>query len=351
MALKWCTERGRPGAAVVMNPQTGEVLALASSPGFDPNTFLPSGKSEERTRLLNDPRLPLFNRAIQALYPPGSTFKIVTSLAELEEHAMNPNESVRCTGSYTLGLEKRIFRCWKSEGHGWFSFHQALAHSCDVYFYQAGLKLGAERIEKYAKAAGLGKRTGIDLPAESRGSLPFGARAGKYWVGGETLNYAIGQGGLQVTALQMANVAAMAGNRGVAWQPYIASESRRFGERSERLSAPREWVRVTASAHSWKLLTDSLEEVVRSGTGVASKLPDVRVAGKTGTAQATKGNDHAWFVAYAPSDQPQVACAVLVEHGGHGGAVAAPIAHDLLAQALGVANVPAAQSVSESMVD
>ena len=336
LAEKRLKETRRAGAAVVLNPRTGELLALASSPGFDPNSFLPTGKSEERTRLLNDPALPLYNRAIQALYPPGSTFKIITSLAELEERVLRPDVKFHCTGSLMLGLEKRVFRCWKKEGHGWMSFHRGLAESCDVYFYQVGLKLGAVLIEKYAKAAGLGQRTGVDLPSEKRGLLPMAWKAStrQYWVGGDTLNYAIGQGALQVTPLQMANVAALAGNRGVVWQPYLAAESRRFGEASQPLSQPRELLRVSASKQSWALLTDSLREVVRSGTGMAAQLASVQVAGKTGTAQAPKGEDHAWFVAYAPAELPTVACAVLVEHGGHGGAVAAPIARDLLAMAL-----------------
>jgi penicillin-binding protein 2 len=353
LAEKRLKETRHPGAVVMLDPRTGELLALASSPGFDPNSFLPTGKSEERARLLNDPALPLYNRAIQALYPPGSTFKIVTSLAELEERVMDPSHQIHCTGSYTMGAERRIFRCWKKEGHGWMNFHQALAQSCDVYYYQVGLKLGPSVIEKYAKAMGLGQRTGIDLPSEKRGSLPLAWRSSmrQYWLGGETLNYAIGQGALQVTPLQMANVAAAAGTRGMIYQPYIAAESQRFHEEKERLASPRELMRIHASALSWRLLGASLEEVVRSGTGVASKVTGFTVAGKTGTAQTTKGDDHAWFVAYAPSDQPRVACAVLVENGGHGGAVAAPIARDLLAKALGVTEKTPRVQVEQTATD
>jgi penicillin-binding protein 2 len=351
IAEKRLKETRHPGAAVVLNPQTGELLALASSPGFDPNSFLPSGNSEERTRLLNDPRLPLYNRAIQALYPPGSTFKIITSLAELEERVMDPGSQVHCPGFFTLGAERRIFRCWKKEGHGWMNFHQALAQSCDVYFYQVGLKLGPSVIEKYAKAAGLGQRSGIDLPSEKKGLLPMAAKARQYWVGGETLNYSIGQGALQVTPLQMANVAALSGNRGALYQPFLAAESQRFHEPRERLAVPREMLRVNASMPSWRLLNASLEEVVRTGTGVASRVPGVSVAGKTGTAQTTKGDDHAWFIAYAPSDRPTVACAVVVENGGHGGAVAAPIARDLLARALGVSQEAPRVNVEQIRTD
>jgi penicillin-binding protein 2 len=353
LAEKRLKETRHPGAAVVLNPQTGEILALASSPGFDPNTFLPSGKSDERARLLNDPELPLYNRAIQALYPPGSTFKIITALAELEESHIDVDEKFHCTGSYTLGLEKRVFKCWKQPyGHSWVNFHRAFAESCDVYFYQIGQKLGAGLIEKYAKAAGLGQRTNADLPSEKKGLLPMAWKTsvGQHWMGGDTLNYAIGQGALQVTPLQMANVAALAANEGFVMQPYLAAESRRFGESSEKLNSPRELLRVAASKRTWRLLRDSLEEVVKSGTGVAAQLPGVSVAGKTGTAQAPKGKDHAWFVAYAPTDMPKLACAVFVEHGGHGGSTAAPIAHDLLELALGIQQT-SAPLVSETQAD
>jgi len=353
LAEKRLKETGHPGAAVVLNPQTGEVLVLASSPGFDPNSFLPSGSSEERTRLLNDSELPLYNRAIQALYPPGSIFKIVSSMADLEEHAMDTDEKIKCSGSFILGSEKRIFHCWKLKGHGWLNYHRALAESCDVYFYQVGMNLGQNVIEQYAKAAGLGQPSGVDLPSEKKGLLPVAwkAKMREHWQGGDTLNYAIGQGALQVTPLQMADVAALVANRGILWQPYLAAESRRFGGESERLMTPRELLRVNISKKTWKLLCDALEEVVQSGTGVAAQLPGISVAGKTGTAQVFKGKDHGWFVAYAPAEQPKIALAVVVEHGGHGGSVAGPIAHDLLALALGIKEAAPAASVSETQAD
>ena len=205
-----------------------------------------------------------------------------------------------------MGLEKRVFHCWKLKGHGWLAFHTALAESCDVYFYQVGMKLGPAMIEKYAKAVGLGQASGADLPSEKKGLLPLAWKTemGQHWQGGDTLNYAIGQGSLQVTPLQMANVVALVANHGVLWQPFLALESRRFGEDSERLMSPRELLRINLSRATWKILCDALEEVVRAGTGVAAQLPGIAVAGKTGTAQATKGKEHAWFVAYAPADHP-----------------------------------------------
>ena len=189
LAEKRLKESEHPGAAVMINPQSGEVLALASSPGFDPNLFLPLGDSAERQKLLTDPDLPLYNRAIQALYPPGSTFKIITSLAALEENALDPSKEVFCDGSYTLGKEKRIFHCWKPHGHGNVDFTQAVAQSCDVYFYDLGSSIGPEPIERMAKLFGLGQVTGIDLPHEKSGSCQW---SGKHRV--RTRAISIGRG-------------------------------------------------------------------------------------------------------------------------------------------------------------
>jgi penicillin-binding protein 2 len=336
LAEKELHDTGHPGAAVVMNPQTGELIALASSPGFDPNLFMPLGDSEERKALLSNPDLPLYNRTIQALYPPGSTFKIITSLAALEAGSFDPDKKVYCDGSYTLGKEGRIFHCWKPHGHGWVDFTKALAESCDVYFYQLGSDVGPEAIEEMAKHFGFGAPTGVDLPHEKKWDLPLALKAKhhQHWQGGDTLNYAIGQGALQVTPLQLANAVSMVANGGDLRQPYLVSESQRFGQFIERLGSPRMVNHIAISDKSWALLRQGLLEVVNHGTGVAAQIKGTDVAGKTGTAQVPKGKEHALFVAYAPAENPRVACAVVVEHGGHGGAVAAPIAHDLLAMVL-----------------
>lgn len=343
IAEKRLKETGHPGAAVMINPQNGAVLALASSPGFDPNLFLPLGDSTERQKLLQDPDLPLYNRAIQALYPPGSTFKMITSLAAIEGHELDPSKTVYCTGSYTLGKERRIFHCWKPHGHGTVAFTQAVAQSCDVYFYELGSAIGPETIEHMARLFGLGQVTGIDLPHEKKYPLPMALKAtrqraaDRHWQGGDTLNYSIGQGLLQVTPLQMANAISIVANEGSLWQPYLVSETRRFGEAAETVGGPHMMSHLAFAEESWSLIRNALLQVVRNGTGGAAQIPGVDVSGKTGTAQVPKGKEHGWFVAYAPQDHPIAACAVVVEHGGHGGSVAAPIAHDLLAMALGQA--------------
>ncbi len=342
LAEKRLGATGHPGAAIVMSPRTGELLALASSPGFDPNVFMPLGDPEERKAiLLNTKEKPLLNRTIQALYPPGSTFKVITSLAMLEKNSWDVNKRIFCTGSFTFGKEKRVFKCWKEHGHGWVDFHKALAESCDVYYYQVGMDLGPEAIEDMARRFGLESATRIDLPQEQKRPLPMAWKKSRpslserYWHGGETLNYSIGQGALQITPLQMASMMATVASGGLMYQPYLVSESQSFGHVSKKLGAAKLVNQISVSERAWKHLKSALVEVVESGTGVASKLPGIRVAGKTGTAQSSKKTgDHAWFIAYAPAEEPEVACAVLVEHGGHGGSVAAPIAHDLLAMAL-----------------
>ncbi len=297
---------------------------------------MPLGDSEARKKLLSDTDLPLYNRTIQALYPPGSTFKMLTSLAALESGSFDPDKKIYCDGTYTIGNEGRIFHCWKPHGHGWVDFKQALAESCDVYFYQVGSDVGPEAIEEMAKRFGLGAPTGVDLPHEKKWDLPFAFKTKRrqHWQGGDTLNYAIGQGALQVTPLQMAVVVSMVANGGNLWQPYLVSESQRFGQFIERLGSPRMTNHIVISDRSWSLLHEALLEVVKTGTGVAAQIPGTDVAGKSGTSQTTKGKEHAWFVAYAPAEKPRVACAVLVEHGGHGGAISAPIAHDLLAMVI-----------------
>lgn len=334
-------ETKHAGAAIVMNPQTGELLAIASAPGYNPNLFLPLGDSEERKQLLVDPAKPLFNRAIQALYPPGSTFKIVTAFAGFENHAIDPKKRIYCDGSFTYGKENRIFHCWRLHGHGAVDYRRAMAESCDVFFYQLGDAIGPSAIEETAKQFGFGQVTGVDLPHEKKWLLPMAWKqtrpraSERYWHGGETLNYSIGQGALQVTPLQMASLMSTVANGGSIWQPYLVAESRRFGSAPEKLGGSHLLNRLSFSEDSWHLVRQSLSDVVQGGTGIAAQIRGVEVAGKTGTAQVPKGKEHAWFIAYAPAEQPTVACSIVVEHGGHGGSTAAPIAHDLLAMALG----------------
>ncbi|MBI3291744.1 MAG: penicillin-binding protein 2 [Elusimicrobia bacterium] len=341
------------GAVVAVDPENGRVIALASVPGFDPNVFVDPAALKVRQALLVDEERPLWNRAVQGAYPPGSVFKIVTSLAALERGRVHPDERLECRGSLVVGREQRVFRCWEPHGHGWVPFAKAVAHSCDVYFYQIGLRLGPDPLEQGALRCGFGRLTGVDLPAERKGLVPGRTgralrlrsgqapgrrkeRHGEGWYEGNTINYAIGQGDLLVTPIQLAAFTALLANRGTLWRPYLVELVREAGGRLRYQVTPRALAAWSAQGHSWELVQGALEEAVEEGTGRACQLPGIRVAGKTGTAQNPHGPDHGLFVAFAPLEHPRVACAVVVEHGEHGATSAAPIARAVIASALEV---------------
>lgn len=338
----------RAGAVVVLDPRDGGVLAAASSPSIDPNRFSHGLSQEEWEALNRDARHPLQNRIMQAQYPPGSVFKIVTAIAALEKGAVTPGTAFLCRGGLKFG--NREFRCWKKGGHGEVSLHRAIVESCDVYFYQAGLKVGIDAIAEIARDFGLGQATGIELGTESPGLVPSSAwkrkMRGEPWYSGETLSAAIGQGYDLVTPLQMALLAATVANGGTVYRPHLirrvmdndGAVVREYGARPERL--------IRLDPATLGALKDGLWGVVNEpgGTGATARVPGLAIAGKTGTAQVVRmpqrgerrsvsgeaAQDHAWFVCYAPSGSAQVAIAALVEHGGHGGAVSGPIAQRLL---------------------
>lgn len=333
------------GAIVALDPQTGETLALASRPGFDPNALSRGLPVEEWNVLLQDPRHPLTNRAIQGHYPPGSVFKIIMASAVLGTSAIDPTERIRCGGGFRFG--KRTFRDWKAGGHGNVDLHAAMMHSCDVYFYRLGHRLGIDTIATHAKRFGLGQRTGVDLPAEVTGIVPSPEwkrhTRGEAWYPGETISVSIGQGFVTVTPLQMANVIAAVGNNGRVSTPHVVR-----GVRQREHGVIQEW--NPSRGHAVQLvqpqglrrIRTALAAVVAEGTGRRARSSLVGIAGKTGTAQVVglreeseddtpkKFRDHAWFVAYAPLARPRIAVAVLVEHMGQGGVVAAPLAKELI---------------------
>lgn len=334
--------KNKAGAVVAVKPATGEVLALASAPLFDPTSFSRRLTSQEWNALQNDPLKPLQNRATQGQYPPGSTYKIITALAALEEKVITPETGFYCSGGLPFG--NRVFHCWRKGGHGPVNLHKAIVQSCDVYFYQVGQRLGVDRLAHYAELFGLGRASGIDLAHEKKGLIPTSAwKLNRYknpWQPGETLSIAIGQGYDLVTPLQMAVLTAAVANGGTVYRPLLV----------KRLVSPqgsviREFQPVITSKaplnpESFRLVRQGLSGVVNEpgGTGGASRLPGILAAGKTGTAQVISlgkkaavgsSRDHAWFVAYAPLENPEIAVAVLVEHGGHGGDAAAPIARKL----------------------
>jgi len=312
------------GAFMVMETQTGKILGLVSSPEFNPNVFT-FGSNRERAKILTDRRYPLLNRAIACSYPPGSTFKVVVATAGVAAGALKRATCFMCKGIFFLG--KRGFRCWKKAGHGYQNVVDALAHSCNVFFYNLGRALGAEELHKYALAFGFGATTGIDLPSEAKGIAPaplwkrFVLK--RPWYEGDTINYSIGQGYLLATPIQMLRVITIIANDGYCPQPYIVEEIQ-----GRRVSRKRDFI-TRLKPGTFKLVKEGLFAAVNSstGTGQYAKVKGLDISGKTGTAQpGTKGDSHAWFIGYLPSDEPKISFVVFVEHGGKGGAEAAKMA-------------------------
>ncbi len=342
------TATGR-GAAVAIDPRNGDLLAMSSQPDFDPNAFLSTDPAEVKSTVLE---LSEFNNAISGAYPPGSTFKPIAGLAALSEGRVKPDDSVNCPGYFELG--GRTFLCWDHKGHHRVSWLMGLALSCDVYFYQLGLKTGGGAIERFARDFGLGQATGIALKGEKGGHL-FGPetrkKTNKGWYDGDTLNLAIGQGELTVTPLQMAIAVAAIANRGTVWRPrYIQKIVYADGRPDVVKPVERRGV-VSAKDAAWDEVQRGLEVVITSGTGGGARIPGLLVAGKTGTAQNPHGEDHAWFVVYAarPGEPASIAISVLVENGGHGGTTAAPVARKMILAHFGMEDPAATRPVIPKM--
>ena len=334
----------RPGAVVVMDTGTGEVLALVSHPAFDPNVLSRRLSPRVWQKIAENPAHPLNNRAIQGTYPPGSVFKIVMASAGLEEGYISEDNKISCSGGMSFG--RRVFRDWKPEGHGIVDLHKAITESCDVYFYQLGNRMQIDTIAKYASLFGLGELTGIDLPSEKKGLVPSTQwkieTKKERWYPGETLSVAIGQGFLSVTPLQQAVTVNTVANSGVVVRPRILRAL--ISDRGKSLFAfpPVETNRLNIREHTLDVIRNAMHGVVNDpgGTGSAARSPFADIAGKTGTAQVIgrrgggnqpfRFNDHAWFVAFAPVKKPEITVAVLVEHGGHGGSAAAPVARRII---------------------
>ncbi|MFH1783972.1 MAG: penicillin-binding protein 2 [bacterium] len=322
------------GSIVFIDPSSGAIRALVSKPDFDPNVFLRPLESEQARYLLRSNDKPLFNRATQAQYAPGSVFKIITAIAALEEGVLSPKDTFECTGEFKVGKQERIFRCWKEEGHKKVNMIKGLGESCDVYFYNVGLMLSRGTLPRYARYFGLGDETGIDLPGEKKGIVPDRAWKKKLlnegWWDGDTVNMSIGQGYLWVTPLQMANLVAAVANGGDVWQPYLVKEIISPDGKILQETEPKLKRKITIKPDTWKVIKEGMRYAVTKGTAQAVNMRKLPIAAKTGTAENPQGEDHAWFAGYAPFDKPELAFVVFVEHGGHGGVVAAPIAREIL---------------------
>lgn len=327
---------GREGAVVVLDPRTGEILALASFPTFDPNKFISRFSPEEWLDLLQDPAFPLENRAIRGLYAPGSLFKLAMALGALDSKVVSEWKTYYCTGS--TRIYGHPFGCWFKGGHGSINLYNGIKHSCNIYFYQVGKLMGIEEIARYARMLGLGALTGIDLPGEKGGLVPdpdWKKRVrNEPWYPGETISVSIGQGPLQVTPLQVATYTALFANRGKGILPYLFKKSE-----SDRIKAPQAEIRESIFN---KVITGMWKNVNEEGTGRAAKIQGFDVCGKTGSTQVVStvtaeklGEDkkivktHSWFTGFAPKDNPEIVVTILVEYGGMGGTTAAPLAREI----------------------
>ena len=334
---------GFNGASVILDPNTGEVLAFTSVPAYDPNAFAAGIDRATWNSLYNDDLKPLQDRAIQGRYSPGSTFKMAVALAALEEGVITPDFRVHCVGGATF--YGRPFKCWKKGGHGSVDLRHAIEQSCDVYFYTVGNMTGIDRINKWATALGLGVTSGIDLPGEAQGLVPSTEwkREKKHekWYAGETISVSIGQGAVAVTPVSMAVYIATLANGGTRVTPRLL-KAVDDGNGWKAVPAPQPQRRVEVDPRKFQAIHDGLWMVVNAGgTGGRARILGHDVAGKTGTAQvisnegrlAAKGNrdlrDNGWFVFFAPRDNPQIAGVVFLEHGIHGPNAAA-VAHHIL---------------------
>jgi len=332
------------GAAVSLDPRSGEILSLVSRPAFDPNSFSSRISKKEWVDLINDPRKPMQNRAIQSRFPPGSVFKIIMTIAGLQEGILKPGYTDFCSGSTVM--YGRPFACHKKGGHGTVDLHKAIINSCNVFFYHLGQKLGIDKIAYWAQSMGLGQKTGVDLPSEDTGLIPspeWKKRVYKAdWYAGETISVAIGQGYVSLTLIQTARAFGGFGIGGVFKTPHVVSteELKKWGQTSN-FSTEKQF---KLDEQTFQIVSQGLWGVVNEwGTGRRAAVPGFDVGGKTGTAQVvsreaqkaaqgekrTEYEDNAWFVGYAPIHSAQIAAAVFVEHGGHGGESAAPIIHDM----------------------
>lgn len=317
------------GAAVALDPRTGAVLALASAPAYDPNLFVPYSDeaSTQHAAKINE-----YNLAIQGVYPPASTFKIITGAAALEEGNLDVKHKITCTGKYDSG--PRVFKCWGT--HGPVDFFDGMSNSCDVYFYAVASQIGAAAIERIERMFMFGRQTGIDLPGEKSGNL-YGptrrARNKTYWFVGDTLNLSIGQGELLVTPLKLAQFAAAVASRGKVYRPYYVEKivSNQTGK-TEQLGTTEVLQYAELKPETYDMLFKALKYTVDNGTARRVKIAGLDVYAKTGTAQNPHGADHGWFLAFAarPGEEPSIALAVFVEFGEGGSSAAGPIARDMI---------------------
>jgi penicillin-binding protein 2 len=339
----------RAGALVAIDPRNGEILAMVSHPSFDPNQFASGLTAVQWRQLMNDPSHPLEDRVIQGAYPPGSTFKLVDTIAGMEDHLLTRLTSFHCAGGIWYG--NREYRCWRKQGHGTIALINAIIESCDVYFYNVGERLGVDRLADWAHKLGFGIASGIPLAHEKTGTIPSTAwkerRFHERWYPAETLSVAIGQGYVAVTPLQLAQLAAEISTGGIRYNPHFVKRIEALDGSTIKEYEPEVVARIPLTPEQIQILRTGACGVVNSPMGTARKaaIPGIEVCGKTGTAQVVKEaagarikeedlperyRDHGWFIAWAPGNDPRIAFACVIEHGGHGGSSAALVIHDVM---------------------
>ncbi|MBN2092551.1 penicillin-binding protein 2, partial [candidate division KSB1 bacterium] len=326
---------GMKGGGIVLNVKTGEILAITSKPDYDPSFFARPRPLEIWEKLATDQGHPLYHRMLQSFFPPGSTYKLVLALTALQENKVNLDWKITCNGSYTLGTTR--FDCWKAGGHGEMDLLNAIEQSCNVYFYQLMLEVPFSAWSRYGKMLGFGKSTGIDLPGENSGLVPdndfmnrkYGRRG---WTKGQLLNLAVGQGDLLVTPIQMAVLAMIIANEGTYYQPHIV-KSIQNATSGKEISPEIYPLEITGiSRKNFQIVKNGMFRVVHGahGTGRFLSAAGIPAAGKTGTAENPHGEPHAWFIGFAPYQNPEIAFCIFIENGGAGSAAAVPIARKIL---------------------
>jgi penicillin-binding protein 2 len=320
---------GKRGALIAIDTRNGGILTLLSKPDYDVSKLSGVISSNIWNKLLNDPHHPLYDRACQSGYPPGSTYKLVAAIAALNENIIKPSRKSNCPGYFVIG--RKTIHCWKAEGHGILDLEGAIKNSCNVYFYQIGLLIGLDIWNQYSNFFHFGQKTGIELTNENPGLIPsldyynrvYGE--GK-WTKGMLANLAIGQGEVLVTPLQMAQFTSVLANRGKLYSPHLELE---MVDPLTKDTDPYSKSPVSIQGiknEVYDVILEGMREVVDGGTGGWASIYGIPSAGKTGTAQNPHGEDHAWYIGFAPFDDPEIALCVLVENGGSGGGVSAPIA-------------------------
>jgi len=341
--LQLCGENllfDKEGSIVVSDPNSGEILALVNRPSFNPNLFANGISSSDWQRLSFDTDYPLTNRSVQGLYSPGSIFKVVTVAAALEEGVTDRKRKIYCSGTFELA--DRVFTCWKETGHGSLSIIDAIANSCNIYFYTLGNDLGIERFNKCMQKFGLGEKTSIDLPEEAIGIIPSSQwkerEVKEIWFPGDTINLSIGQGYLLLTPLQVHHIITTIAAEGEVYKLHLVKRIISVDGNTVEEIKPEIYKKINFSSDTFKIIKEGLRQTILKGTGWRANIQELAVAGKTGTAQNPQGETHAWFIGFAPYENPEVCITVFLENGGEGGEAAAPIARAMLEKYFNIQN-------------